>query len=384
VQLLDQKTKQFTKAIYNTNERVYQITIPKQTSFSVMATAAGYAEASASMYDVDSDRKIELIIPKSKPSILSIRVTDAQTQQIIPNATIIAKGNTRSIVEKSNVKTGQASVSFETAGAYQLSVAYSGYTTAVKDFVIETTVTGKTYIFDAKLDRIVYGLLVSAVDAKSGVQISNVTYKLVTKKTGTATALVSNTAGSATTPLVGAGEYDVICEAVGYDSKTQLLIVENAQNEIVIKLNPIVVTTPKPAPIPIEKPAPPKPVVAAAKSIEPLEKGKTIVLNNIYFDQSSPVLKPESTPQLDELVNILHQNTNIRIEIRGHTDNVGDFDLNVKLSRERAKAVAVYLTQKGINSNRLQSIGRGPLDAIAPNTTEDNRKKNRRVELVVL
>jgi outer membrane protein OmpA-like peptidoglycan-associated protein len=115
-----------------------------------------------------------------------------------------------------------------------------------------------------------------------------------------------------------------------------------------------------------------------------LVKGKVITLNNIYFDQSSPVLRPESAPQLDELVSILQKNPEARIEIRGHTDNAGDFDLNVKLSRERCQAVVEYLIKKGISANRLESRGRGPIDPIAPNTSEENRKKNRRVEFVAL
>jgi outer membrane protein OmpA-like peptidoglycan-associated protein len=63
---------------------------------------------------------------------------------------------------------------------------------------------------------------------------------------------------------------------------------------------------------------------------------------------------------------------------------VGDFDLNVKLSRDRCQSVIDYLSRKGITPARMQLVGRGPLDPVTPNTTEDSRKKNRRVEFVVL
>ena len=93
---------------------------------------------------------------------------------------------------------------------------------------------------------------------------------------------------------------------------------------------------------------------------------------------------PESFTQLNELALLLPQNAAIRIEIRGHTDNQSDFDLNVKLARDRCQSVMDYLTKKSIQPTRMQSVGRGPLDPVAPNTTEDNRKKNRSVKFVVL
>lgn len=115
-----------------------------------------------------------------------------------------------------------------------------------------------------------------------------------------------------------------------------------------------------------------------------IEKGKSITLKNVYFDQSSPVLKKESFPELDQLIKILIENPTLKIEIRGHTDNVGDFNLNVKLSKDRCDSVIEYLVKNNIEKSRLQAIGRGSLDPISPNNTEENRKKNRRVEFVLL
>jgi OOP family OmpA-OmpF porin len=124
--------------------------------------------------------------------------------------------------------------------------------------------------------------------------------------------------------------------------------------------------------------------VVAAKPVMPLEKGKPIALPNIYFDQSSPLLRTESYPELDQLADVLKANPALQIEIRGHTDNQGDFDLNVKLARDRCQAIVDYLVSKGIFKTRLKAVGRGPVDAVAPNNNEENRKKNRRVEFVVL
>ncbi|MFN8344226.1 MAG: OmpA family protein [Spirosomataceae bacterium] len=178
--------------------------------------------------------------------------------------------------------------------------------------------------------------------------------------------------------------------AAGYSSVNKSLSVETALNgktyEFVAKLER---ATAPPAPVAVTPPSTPAAPSSAEKTVETktfgtLEKGKAITLNNIYFDQSSPVLRETSSKQLDELLDVMKQNPSIRVEIRGHTDNAGDFDLNVKLSRERCQSVADYLIQKGINAGRLQTVGRGPVDPVAPNTTEENRKKNRRVEFIVL
>lgn len=115
-----------------------------------------------------------------------------------------------------------------------------------------------------------------------------------------------------------------------------------------------------------------------------ISKGKKITLENIYFDQSSPVLRTESFVQLDELATVLKDNPDLKIEVRGHTDNVGDLFENVKLSKGRCESVMDYLIKKGIASNRLSVTGRGPMEPIAPNDTEANKKKNRRVEFLVL
>jgi outer membrane protein OmpA-like peptidoglycan-associated protein len=143
------------------------------------------------------------------------------------------------------------------------------------------------------------------------------------------------------------------------------------------------------------KPVPAKPIATTApdndanddelskETFDNLEKGKAVVLNHIFFDQSKSELKPESFDELHKLVNTLKKYPQMKITITGHTDNVGDFYLNVQLSKDRAKAVADYLLQKGVAESRIDFKGMGALYPVAPNTTEDNKIKNRRVEFAV-
>ncbi|MBC3785252.1 OmpA family protein [Spirosoma utsteinense] len=107
-------------------------------------------------------------------------------------------------------------------------------------------------------------------------------------------------------------------------------------------------------------------------------------LDNVYFDQSSYVLRAESYPQLRKLAATLKSMPGLQIEIAGHTDNVGDRRLNQALSENRARVIRNYLIRNGISENRLRPNGYGDSRPAAPNDSEENKRKNRRVEFVVL
>lgn len=115
-----------------------------------------------------------------------------------------------------------------------------------------------------------------------------------------------------------------------------------------------------------------------------LEKGQAIELDKVFFDQSSYHLRPESYEQLDKLLRTLQTSSALRIEIAGHTDNVGERRLNQLLSEQRAKIITNYLVSKGIPEARLRYNGYGSSRPAAPNDVEENKRKNRRVEFVVL
>jgi OOP family OmpA-OmpF porin len=92
-------------------------------------------------------------------------------------------------------------------------------------------------------------------------------------------------------------------------------------------------------------------------------------------------LKPVAEPVLDEVVFVLKKNPNLRVEIQGHTDNVGEAQYNRKLSKKRARSVMDYFIQEGIEPGRLSYEGYGFSSPAASNATPEGRAKNRRVEL---
>jgi outer membrane protein OmpA-like peptidoglycan-associated protein len=115
--------------------------------------------------------------------------------------------------------------------------------------------------------------------------------------------------------------------------------------------------------------------------LAPIEVGETIQLNNVFFEQGRPLLKSQSFPELDRLVEILQDNPTIKIELAGHTDNVGNKDALMKLSQDRVLAVKAYLEKKGIKKDRIEGKGYGATQPIMPNSSEANRQRNRRVEV---
>lgn len=116
----------------------------------------------------------------------------------------------------------------------------------------------------------------------------------------------------------------------------------------------------------------------------PMETGQIVRLNNIFFDTGKSQLKKESFPELERLIKIMKENPNLNIEIAGHTDDVGDEDINLKLSIDRSLAVEKYIIAKGIKDTRVISTGFGEASPIEENTGEEGRQMNRRVEFKIL
>jgi len=101
----------------------------------------------------------------------------------------------------------------------------------------------------------------------------------------------------------------------------------------------------------------------------------------VMYGFDSAEIKSEAFPMLDEAVLILKKNPELKVEIDGHTDNMGSAAYNMNLSERRAKAVMQYFVDKGVEAERLTTKGFGFTQPAASNDTEQGRAKNRRVEL---
>lgn len=117
--------------------------------------------------------------------------------------------------------------------------------------------------------------------------------------------------------------------------------------------------------------------------LDKIKVGGKVTLSNIFFDTNKFELLPASKPELNLLMELLKNNPNVAVEIQGFTDNVGDDQLNEKLSENRARSVYHYLLANGIPEKRLSFKGYGKTKPRADNSTEEGRKQNRRTEFVI-
>ncbi len=127
----------------------------------------------------------------------------------------------------------------------------------------------------------------------------------------------------------------------------------------------------------VPPPRPPRPGsdAPAEQAAEP-----RFALDGVTFDTGKATLRPESYPRLDSVVEYMTHKKSARIQISGHTDNVGNPKSNKTLSEKRAQACRDYVISKGIDGSRIEAIGYGDEWPIASNDNEDGRRQNRRIE----
>lgn len=118
-------------------------------------------------------------------------------------------------------------------------------------------------------------------------------------------------------------------------------------------------------------------------TLQPVEVGTTVNLRSVLFERGTANLLPESTDELDLVVNFLRTNPRVTIDLAGHTDSRGVHSHNVRLSQQRVNKVKEYLVSKGIGAKRITGKGYGGTKPIASNDTEESRMLNRRVEFTI-
>ena len=155
--------------------------------------------------------------------------------------------------------------------------------------------------------------------------------------------------------IFGSAKYQVTAEAEGYNPQTVLFdpVSINSDNKLYRDLN----LTPK---------------------------GQTIILNHLIFAQGKATIDPKSFAELDEVAQMMKENTKIEIQLEGHTDNTGSASANMTLSEKRVEAVKKYLVEQGISKKRIQTKAFGGTQPLRNEMTPEERAQNRRVEMRIL
>ena len=164
---------------------------------------------------------------------------------------------------------------------------------------------------------------------------------------------------------------------------------------------PVAQPAPRPAPKPKPKPAPPKDTDGDGV-IDPNDKcpgtprgvkvnsdgcpevgEKLITLEGVNFDTNKATIKAESESILMNAVKVMNENSSVHVRVEGHTDSRGSASYNQGLSERRAQAVVDWMASHGVDANRMSPIGYGESSPVAPNDSDENMYKNRRVDFVV-
>lgn len=163
--------------------------------------------------------------------------------------------------------------------------------------------------------------------------------------------------------LMGGNLYGIRAEAKDHISESQNLDLRKVTDETVIDH---------------------KDFTLAPIQVQPIEENVQITLNNIFFDFDKAVLKPESFPELDRIVELMKTRATMQVELLGHTDATGNENYNLGLSKRRATAVQKYLSEKSIDQSRIVVSYFGESKPVESNATKEGRQKNRRVEFKIV
>ncbi|WP_296622919.1 OmpA family protein [Marivirga sp.] len=341
----------------------YQFITYKNKSFRFIAAKIGYEQLnesldlSAIMNDTVIHKDLLLTPIKTKVNLYGL-ITDSKTLQAV-NAGVYVKKNNFKDSTRTRFKDGGYSLTLEGGGEYQIKIVSEDYEEVQEVFNVE--IPEGTYEYEVRKDYemnkafkpyIISGIV---LDEKTQEPLeAELTFEI---QDTTITKTKSKTDGTFEVSIPKAGELIIRGKKINYlNLEDEILI---ADNQDFTQYNKQLL-------------------------MSPIEVGKTVIIDNIYFNFDKTTLKEASFPELDRLTDLMMQNPGIKIEILGHTDSKGSDDYNLTLSEGRAQSVMQYLLDKGITAQRMNAKGLGETSPIRSNETEEGRAENRRVEFTIV
>lgn len=364
-----------------TNQEIFTVEtaaehyVTKQSTFNM----ADFNPTKKYVYKIRLDRNLIHLTLKAKNKLNG----EAVLADKIEVVNLSQKENQPKVERLSN---GDAKISLIPEDKYRLEINANGFekyqqeVTKLKQNELECYLMPKQKI---------KGLVLSAIDSTSGKTLT-ANFKITANKTQKSfTVNTSNDVSEYYLTLPEKDIYQIETNAKDYEIKVEQVKYASSKKAtfytVLLKKKPIQPTNISKNTIPTE-PSKLNLSIESSKvnSLKILQKGQTISLDNVYFEQSSFILQSVSYQELDKMVALLKDAPQVKIEIGGHTDNIGDTRLNFALSENRAKVVFNYFVSKGIAESQLKHKGYGSNKPLFPNNSEENKQKNRRVELTIL
>ncbi|GHB64570.1 hypothetical protein GCM10007390_18130 [Persicitalea jodogahamensis] len=365
------------------------VLLPDEGSFTYEASAAEYQPVTAPM-ERPASRLLEvgMIRQRSVPQTQTFAFVaqDAFTKKPVAARFRLNSAETNRSATITTAENPQFGTELKLKHPYLLEVESDGYEKYSAPITLDTREAEPIKPRIVLLDPLTFEVSFAILDAVTMKPVDPATFKI--GETGKDLNLQSE-GNSRVVRLTPGKTYNVRVGQPGYEVFERTLTFDKPTDRQDLTKS-ILLTLVKPAQTAVAAPvsAETKPAAAVAEAdatvFENLKVGEAVRLDNVYFDQSSYILRTESYPQLDKLVKTLQVNPKLKIEIAGHTDNVGDARLNQFLSENRAKVISSYLVNHGVPETRLIWKGYGQTKPVAANDIEENKAQNRRVEFVVL
>jgi outer membrane protein OmpA-like peptidoglycan-associated protein len=337
----------------NPDDGRFTVVLPIGRSFNVEFKTDGYSSFTYSMdlTKVNEYREIEKNIELFKTVHLNLTVNDKEIFEPLPaDVKVRKKGETAFLRElKNNPKTGRLLVELPLGVDYEIVVSSPAFKTASIDFNTSGLMIYRDFEKFMELIPEKTNVMINVADLQNN---SKVNSKILLRNKNRDEVI--EISGNQMVSLRSGDRYEIeVTSDEGYAFDSRSLDVQAGQTSVEFKLTK-------------------------------LELNAQLVLKDINFESNSSKLTDISYTELERVVKLLFENPTLKVEIAAHTDDIGSDVYNLVLSQKRAQSVVDFLRQNNISPDRFVAQGYGEKVSKVPNTSEENRLVNRRVELKII
>jgi outer membrane protein OmpA-like peptidoglycan-associated protein len=341
------------KLLSNPDDGRYTVVVPVGRSFNVEFKRKGYSSFTYSLdlTKMKEYREIEQNIELFKTVRLGLTVNDKEIfEPIHADVKVRVKGKSEFLKDlKNNPHTGRLQIELPIGEDYELIVSSPSFKGAIMNFNTSGLIIYRDFEKFIELVPEKANVMVNVSDLQNN---SKVNSKIVLRNKNRDEVI--EVTGNQMVSLRSGDRYEIeVSSDQGYAFDSRTLDVSNGQNTVDFKLTK-------------------------------LEMNAKLVLKDINFESNSSKLSDVSFTELERVIKLLRENPTLKVEIAAHTDDVGSDTYNQVLSQKRAQSVVEFLKQNSIAEQRFVAMGYGEKAFKVPNTNDENRMVNRRVELKII